>query len=60
MIEIWMLKEILMKIQNEKWFVEKAFIVKEYIYHHAKNAVRKINIKDTSAEILGKSKKTLL
>ena len=54
MIEIWMLKEILMKIQNEKWFVEKAFIVKEYIYHHDKNAVRKINIKDTSAEILGK------
>ena len=49
-----------MRIQNEKWFVEKALIVRECIYHHDKNAVRKINIKDTSAEILGKNEENVI
>ena len=40
--------------KKEESHRESLYNCREYIYHHDKNAVRKINIKDTSAEILGK------
>ena len=49
-----------MRFQNEKWFVEIALIVREYMYNHDKMAVRKMNIKDTSAEILGKNEEKII